>query len=753
MKRIYLIAPILFLFFSVMSFYTNRNIKINNKIDAFIHIKQFSYEIDLTNKSMFILIQKLNAEINNDIVTNANTNLQKKFANFLITLKNEKDAELDKFVIELEVENKTTQYIYEDIKTDIAVMKHSYAWLSFNYKNYIKESELDKKKLLYIYNILSSKSEYKQVELNNLDVSIHLNRHLHLIQKSKKNIINLHKNLNKASLEKAIQKVIIYSDKKLKKLRNETSNIIKILLGSLFLMFIFAAYIYMREILSFQEMERLKNELQQFVDALNESAIVSKTDLAGRITYVNDKFCEISGYKREELIGENHNVIRHEEMSAEVFKNLWKTIREKKIFKALLKNRKKDGRSYYVESVIVPIMDVNGNIKEYLAVRYDVSEAIKSRDKALMAEKAKGEFLSNMSHELRTPLNAINGFSSILVRLVKDEKHQQYLKNIMQSSDTLIGLINDILDLSKLQSGKFSLNYHDFNFRQKIEVFLGNYSVLLHQSELQFKTNISNSIPVNLNGDWLRISQIFTNLISNAIKFSSKGKNINIDIRYSDGNLIFSVQDYGIGMSKSEQDKIFKPFIQADTSTTRNYGGTGLGLSIVMSLTKQMNGLIILQSKEGEGSKIEITIPLKQVLSEVAQSIDEIELKRENLKGYVLIAEDNKTNQMLISILMDEFGLTYKIVNDGVEAVDVFGKEKFDLVLMDENMPKMNGIDAMRKIHSMHGTSVPIVALTANAMNGDSKKFIDAGMSAYVPKPINDNELYKVIKSLVMRKV
>jgi len=264
--------------------------------------------------------------------------------------------------------------------------------------------------------------------------------------------------------------------------------------------------------------------------------------------------------------------------------------------------------------------------------------------------------------------------------------------------------------------------------------------------------DIDDNLKREFSGDWLRISQIITNLLSNAIKFTPKGGEIKFNSSYIDNNLKIIVSDNGIGMNEEAQSKIFKPFEQADNSTTRKFGGTGLGLSIVLSLIKQMKGDIKLSSKEGEGSTFEVNIPIKAdelKCIEISKKEDEIKTQ---LSGHVLVAEDNKTNQLLISVLLDELGLTSKIVSDGVEAVKMFGEEEFSLVLMDENMPKLNGVLAMKKIRSQYDTKTPIVSITANVMHGDKEKFLKAGMDGYISKPIDSEELYKVLKSFLSSK-
>lgn len=637
----------------------------------------------------------------------------------------------------------------KEIKNYTEIQQISYELEILNQKQMILVNRLDAQlnyeEIININKQFQNQLTYYSISIEKIE-DVRLQKLLKQLKVKNKALLKIN------NLTSQIDKIILHTLRKLNKLHYQTTKIMQVLFLSTIFLVIFGFIIYIKEVFTSLEAQKLKNELQQFFDALNESAIVSKTDLKGVITYVNDKFTEISEYSKEELVGQAHNIVRHSDMEAEIFKNLWVSIEKKQVFKGTIKNRKKSGSYYFVDTSVMPIFDIHGNIQEYLAVRYDVTELVNARDMAISAEQAKDEFLSNMSHELRTPLNAINGFSAILKRNIKDAKQLSYLQNIIDSSQNLIGLINDILDLSKLQNGKFSLDYYDFNLRENIKLLLGRFDSLLGDAELTLLSKFDN-LDIDLHGDWLRISQILTNLISNAIKFSIKGKSIKCIIKYENSELIMQVVDRGIGMNLQTQEKVFKPFEQADTSITREYGGTGLGLSIVASLVNQMKGTIKLQSQEGLGSTFTVNIPLEKAKVKELKNQEIEDLEIEKLCGHILIAEDNKTNQMLIGILVEEFGLTYKMANDGVEAVAMFGDEKFDLVLMDENMPNLNGCEAMRKIHSLHGKDVPIVALTANAMIGDKEKFLELGMDGYVSKPIDDEELHSVIKELLKNKI
>lgn len=757
MKRYPVIVAVFIISISIVSYYLFIWSEISKTKEHLTNIEQLTYELQIVDKKHISFLKELRTRINYNEIAESTRILNSNVYELIEELRKSNDSSLIKLSNEIESKVEHLNIIYEDLKMDNAEIKNSLTWLSTNYRDYLdnkgSSDSPNADTMKYIFYIITKSMENNTEQLENfdkLDIKVQtLKIHMAIIHKEHNQIAESMLLLMKYDITPSLQEISSRIDKLLNEINDETSTIFKFLSISTIFLIIFAISIYYKEIMTRLALAKLKNELQQFVDALNESAIVSKTDTKGFITYVNNKFCEVSGYKRDELIGKPHNIIRHPNMSSSVFKELWRTIQNKKIFRGTIENRTKDNRSYYVDTVIMPIFDIKGDVVEYMAVRYEVTELVLSRDTALIAEKAKGEFLSNMSHELRTPLNAIKGFSVILSREVKDKKHSEYLKNILESSEHLIGLINDILDLSKLQSGKFTLDYHDFNAWEKMSQLLTRFDTQIDASGVNLEISLNDNLRRLIKGDWLRVSQVITNLVSNALKFTDSGKSVYFNAEYERGELFISIMDEGIGMSKEAQEKIFHPFEQADSSTTRKFGGTGLGLSIVVSLIEQMNGKINLSSREGVGTQFEIVLPIEE--SEHKEKVFEeiIESDKEKLNGHILIAEDNKTNQMLIGILIDELGLTYTMVNDGVDAVEKFAKEKFDLVLMDENMPNLNGTEAMKQIRSIHGNDTPIVALTANVMSGDKERFIEAGMNAYVAKPIDDDELYRVLKSFL----
>lgn len=374
-----------------------------------------------------------------------------------------------------------------------------------------------------------------------------------------------------------------------------------------------------------------------------------------------------------------------------------------------------------------------------------------AKNNAQNVNKAKSEFLANMSHEIRTPLNAILGFIDLLKNEVKNSKGEKYLHIINSSSQSLLKIIEDILDFSKIERGKLSIDKIDFNTKLEFESIYNLFTAKCSQKDINLLLNLDKNLPEFLNTDPLRIKQIISNLLSNAVKFTNNGKKIFIKIGYTDNHLNISVIDEGKGIAQDKINYIFESFSQEDNSTTREFGGTGLGLTISSELVKLLGGELKVKSEVGIGSEFYFSIPVT-IGNESVQKVQNFEtITFENKK--VLLVEDNKTNQVFMQILFKKMKLEFDIANDGVEAIEMFKKEKYDAILMDENMPNMNGIEAAKEIikyetqHSLIHT--PIVATTANALKGDREKFLNAGMDEYITKPIDKNKLYEVLGEIL----
>ena len=752
-----------------------------------------------------------------------------------------------------------------------------------------------------------------------------------------------------------------------------------------------------------KELKENMQLLHEYKDVVDTSSLISKADINGVITYANENFCKVSQYSQEELLGKKHNIIRDEKMSDFVFKKMWKTIHQGKIWKGVLSNKAKDGSIYVVDATIMPIFDEEKKIKEFIAIRQDITKQIESKKriqekeklikaifdnqdsivlfsskekgmlnankklfhyldyknfeefksendcicnffieeegyiypskypnwiddaardksdttkkakmltkdgvvrtfnlmvkqiddnyiinlyditqlenailKAHASEQAKSTFLSNMSHEIRTPLNGILGFTDILTRRDLDKEVKHYIDIIHKSGQTLLSVVNDILDFSKLESGELTLYETPSNLFAEMEAAVSTFSSLCKTKQIHYYTYIDSQIPISLKCDIQRLKQVLNNLVSNAVKFTPSQGEIKVDIRLNSitnkqASLHFSIKDSGIGISQDKIETIFQAFLQADNSTSREFGGTGLGLSISNQYVKMMGSSIKVKSEEGKGSEFyfDINLPILDDTHSIQssaktsklriavlksnsqincaindiiytyleswnytyQDINELEemhpdteiliicaklfenknciealetfeklhliyiegieekfncsherfhlieqpltgsklfdnlitLQNHGLEittikesqesqkqffGNILVAEDNQTNQMLISIMLEERGLEYTIVANGQEAIDEALKGEYDLILMDINMPILDGISATKKLREMNYNK-SIVSLSANVIESDIKLFLEAGVNDTLNKPVVPEHLDRILETIL----
>jgi signal transduction histidine kinase/CheY-like chemotaxis protein len=377
-----------------------------------------------------------------------------------------------------------------------------------------------------------------------------------------------------------------------------------------------------------------------------------------------------------------------------------------------------------------------------------------AREKAEKANKFKSEFLANMSHEIRTPMNGVLGFVEQLSKTEKDKQRLKQFNIIKNSGQTLLSIINDILDFSKIESGKMELESHPYDVGQLMSDTAEIFGELTNSKKIKLTSNIDENLPKCLMIDQVRLKQVVFNLLSNAVKFTPENGSVTLDVKYNqkDKTMLCSVIDTGIGIAKENLEKIFEAFSQEESSTTRKFGGTGLGLSISSKLIYMMGSQLKVQSTLGEGSKFYFELPLVECQKELEkqeQNEDSDINENQTFNGHVLIVEDNATNQVLMSLLLEEFGVTYDMANDGVESLKWFNEKEYDIVLMDENMPNMNGIEATKHIRKTEIDKslkhTPIVAVTANAMTEDKQRFIDAGMDDYISKPYSEKDIRNVL--------
>jgi len=388
--------------------------------------------------------------------------------------------------------------------------------------------------------------------------------------------------------------------------------------------------------------------------------------------------------------------------------------------------------------------------KQYEDIKRINNELKEANKKEMLASKHKSEFLANMSHEIRTPLNAIIGFISLLEENEKNPDKLKYMEIIKSSSDSLLIIINDILDISKIESGQIDMNYIDFEPYKELNNVVELFKARALEKNIQLNIFFSSNIPNRLNSDPFRIKQILVNLLSNAIKFTPENLTITCCVYYESNYLYIEVKDQGIGIAKDKQKHIFDTFTQAESSTTRSYGGTGLGLAISKSLAKMLNGTITLKSQLGKGSIFSLKVKTKLAKNQLCKKSVSPNSSTKLINKHILIVEDIEANRMFIGIILKNINLSYDIAKDGLEAINKFRKNKYDLILMDENMPKVSGSEATKEILTIEREEcrkhTPIIALTANALSGDKDRFIEVGMDDYLTKPLAPITLIEMLK-------
>jgi len=392
--------------------------------------------------------------------------------------------------------------------------------------------------------------------------------------------------------------------------------------------------------------------------------------------------------------------------------------------------------------------DLNSRNKE-------LGEALAAAD---AAANAKSLFLANMSHELRTPLNGVITAAALAQDQNRDEALAKFLKIIEDSGRTLMGVINDVLDFSKIEAGRLELEEETILFTELVELVTSPFRGIVMDKQLHFQVDLDPRLPAGFRGDPLRIRQMLINLVGNAVKFTGSGGSVVLEILLlpggagSEDKIRFTVKDTGIGIPQDQMDRLFSPFSQADGSITRKYGGTGLGLTISAKLAAQMKSEICVESQEGEGTLFFFDLDLLPVPEAAEESRAAYHPGQyAGLQGLrVLVAEDNQTNRELIRLILDQEGIFGVYVENGLEALKVLGRESFDVVLLDVQMPVLDGYSAVQRIRSRReGRSLPVIAMTAFATREDREHCLEAGMDEHVAKPINREELFRKIQRLV----
>ncbi len=608
--------------------------------------------------------------------------------------------------------------------------------------------------------------------------------------------------------------------------------------------------------------------LNEYKNAIDQSALVFKINKDGTINYVNENLEQLSGYTDNELIGELFSKIFDQSEDDTTYEQVFSIISQQRIFKGVIQSRKKNSDIFYMDSAIIPILNTEGDIERYIAISYDVSNLVNARTEAISASAAKDYFLSNMSHEIRTPLNAILGFVTLLQDEEMDERHKKYLDIIFNSGENLLSIINDILDFSKLRSGEYNIEYKDFNLHEEIshtaELFVASAS----EKSITLSTYLDPKIPSVINSAPLRIKQILSNFISNALKFTPADGSVEVTVSFINDSLNINVKDTGVGIDEENLDSVFNAFTQVDNQLQKLSDGTGLGLSICKKLAEHMNAKVSVRSIIGEGSTFTLSIPVGQYelasavhqfdsrpfvnlrlalynrneldvkmqfferylsdlemnytyinslenlecdvlifvdsdltkkesnkvvrldipaiaimdyfddtyddvenvtpifspfyCSKIYQSFldalqlsvknDEKIVREKTMKQFdakILVAEDNEANQELIKIVLARYGIDFEMCENGQEAVDMYKRHSFDMLLMDEQMPVKTGSEASFEIITYEEDNAlahtPIVTLTANVFKNTDHEELCECYDDFLGKPLSLKEFEKVI--------
>jgi PAS domain S-box-containing protein len=506
--------------------------------------------------------------------------------------------------------------------------------------------------------------------------------------------------------------------------------------------------------------EKLKLNEKRYRDLFNYSqALICTHDLNGIILSVNPAICDALGYTGDELLGKNLiSFIPPKEQEFFKPEYLDKIIAEEKV-NGVFRVMRKDGSKLFLLYQNYKVRE-EGLEPYVIGFSQDITERVKAENELVLAKKmtdeasyAKEIFLANMSHEIRTPMSGILGVAGLLAKTNLDRQQKNYAKLITESANNLLVIVNDVLDIEKIASGKFEFESVHFKISEKITTTIQSFQYKAEEKglTLDFTNNLPNDLI--LLGDPYRLSQVLNNLLSNALKFTQEGKIIiTASLLEKDDNKVtiqFSVKDTGIGIPDDRLSVIFDPFVQASTDTTRKYGGTGLGLSICKNLVEMQGGNITAHSEENVDTTFTFTIPYTIGSVDLLAEELKIEVNFSDMgKKRILVAEDVELNQFLAKHILESWGFSVDIANNGKEAVDCVQQKHYDLILMDIQMPEMDGIVATQTIRKLSDTAVagiPIIALTANALKGDDQRYLNAGMNDYITKPYTEERLYKVI--------
>lgn len=517
---------------------------------------------------------------------------------------------------------------------------------------------------------------------------------------------------------------------------------------------------------------------RDYLYALDQHAMVTITDRGGRLLYVNPRFCEATGYTREALIGRNHREFNTGTHTDAFYAGLWQTITAGGVWQGEITLRGARDEILWTWLTVVPVTGPTGAVERFIGIRTDITEQFhnrqqldRARREAEEANRLKSEFLANVSHELRTPLNALIGMADLLGDTELTGEQRGHLQVIRTASNNLRDLIENLLDLTRIEAGQLPVEIAPFELPGLLERQLEMLRPRVREKGLTLESTIDPDVPRVVQGDPGRLRQIITNLVGNALKFTQRGR-VEVTVApapAAEGRLRFTVRDTGIGIPEDKQGAIFESFTQADSGITRRYGGTGLGLTICRELVERMGGELKLESEEGLGSTFWFDLPLPDALPlhplpepaepgatpEAGRADGADEGKR--LAGVqdarILVAEDEATNALLVRTLLERAGARVTVVEDGEAALTAWREATWDAVLMDLRMPALGGEAATRKLRQEEAAAgrpaTPVVALSAHAQADYRRRCLEAGFDDYLTKPLEHRALLATLARLV----
>lgn len=508
-----------------------------------------------------------------------------------------------------------------------------------------------------------------------------------------------------------------------------------------------------------EDVLRLQEEKYRNIIA-NMNLGLIEVDIDEKIQYVNNSFCEMCGYEREELLGKNPWMLfaRNKDQELMEVKN---ELRKKGIsdaYEITVKDKKGAIKWWLISAA--PRYNDKGELVGSTGIHLDITDQkymedalVSSWEQAEESSRAKENFLANMSHEMRTPMNAIMGMALQLEKTNLSDSQQFYLQNIITASENLLVIMNDILDISKIEAGQLVIEALPFRLRDVVNQVLRMHELKAEEKEIELKQEMDDSIAPELIGDPFRLQQILVNLVGNAIKFTTEGS-VSVECtvsndKASEQEIVIKVKDTGSGIDPDYLTRIFEKFSQEDRSIARKFGGTGLGMSIVKNLTELLGGSIAIESEQQVGTTVIVTLPFEKSGARPVLSIEEPEHIADLTGKKVLLVEDNEMNTLVAKMLLQQYGIEVTEAGNGIEAVEAVKNNNFDLILMDIQMPQMDGLEATRIIRQELKSTTPIVALTAHALKGEAEKCLNAGMNDFLSKPYRENVLLGMLEKWI----